>query len=303
MQHRPWGITNCDHTQDVGLCCSGDAKASGSKGLLLPKKEVSGPSDYQLDWTFKGGFSSTTGGAKTRGPALKPLFGGDIESSGFHFVPGAGLGFDPWGYINPDSYTVYMHVWLDKTTGMRNLLHSNGWQKDGIYVNSKLMVAPEQLEIQCEEKILPNRFYKYVVRRAETGEISLFLHGGLCAEGVPDKKMGFKDVLRLNPHSMSFVADMAGQNGEGYVSRIRVFNKALTDEEVAAICDCQLPERGPQCKDVIVVMRSLWRRSFPVKSERQTLVSTRQVDGWRREAAKGSTCSGTRVWSRVSLVS
>lgn len=267
-RHRPWGITNCDHTQDVGLCCSGDAKASGSKGLLLPKKEVSGPSDYQLDWTFKGGFSSTTGGAKTRGPALKPLFGGDIESSGFHFVPGAGLGFDPWGYINPDSYTVYMHVWLDKTTGMRNLLHSNGWQKDGIYVNSKLMVAPEQLEIQCEEKILPNRFYKYVVRRAETGEISLFLHGGLCAEGVPDKKMGFKDVLRLNPHSMSFVADMAGQNGEGYVSRIRVFNKALTDEEVAAICDCQLPERGPQCKDVIVV------NAVPLATEFSSQVGT-----------------------------
>ena len=186
----------------------------------------------------------------TGGDDLGVVFGGSFSgSSGFYFKSGMGLGVDPFGCIPEEEYTIYMRVKLEQTIGTRFLVHSSGWGKDGLVVNDNLMINPPESQLRCEETILPNTWYQFVITRTKDAKLSLYVHGGICSEGFSE--MG-EDWLNLNPHSIQFLLHGL-DNADGHVSSIRIFNESLSEERVADICSCSLPDKAVQCKYSLVM--------------------------------------------------
>ena len=62
------------------------------------------------------------------------------------------------------------------------------------------------------------------------------VQGGLCATGKPL----FSNKYLLDPNELSFFRDDGSENSGGLVTRIRVWEKALTDVEMATESGCTL---------------------------------------------------------------
>ena len=206
------------------------------------------PGTGELNFDFKKGISGLT--SSTGGDNMGIIMGGRFDgANGFEFKQGQGLGVDPHNCIPAEEYTIYMRVKLQQTVGVRFLAHSAGWGKDGLVVNTNLRINPEESELKCEETILTNTWYQFVVTRTKDAKITLYVHGGMCSEGVSENG---EDWLQLNDHSIQFF--MHGEeNADGHASSIRVFNTSLSEEKVAEICSCTLPEKGVLCKNTLVV--------------------------------------------------
>ena len=203
----------------------------------------------ELSYDLKKGASGLE--SSTGGNDLGVVFGGAFAGAdGFKFMSGQGLGVDPFGCIPSDQYTIYMRVKLQQTLGVRFLVHSGGWVKDGLVVDNNLMLAPAESEFKCDETIIPNRWYQFVLTRATDAKLTLYVHGGRCSEGISE--MGH-DWLSLNKHSVQFFLHGLKDTADGSVSNIRIFNHSLSEEEVAEICSCTLPDKGAECKYTLVM--------------------------------------------------
>ena len=263
-RHRPWGDHKCTHRQDVGICCSGDRGE-----VVAPSKCRHG----ELDYHFNENLDSSSGG-----PDLSAPWGGRFDGvKGYRFIEGQGLGVDPSGCIDPNTYTVYLNVRLDQTIGERKLVHSNGWDDAGVYVaNSHLTVLPDSAALTCDQKIVPGKFVQYVLTRAVNGEIRVYIDGALCASEIPLDPA----FLVLNPHDIMLLADTGLKNPSGFVKRVRIFNKALSEDDVAKMCNCRLTIRDKPCERHIEMNAALSGIKY----------SSVKAPTWHHCAWEGETC-------------
>ena len=199
-----------------------------------------------LEYNFADSFSSST-----RGPSLEaPRGEGYFDSNkGYHFNKGQGLSLDEWSCVNKTAYTVYMNVRLDQTSGYRRLLNSNGWGDAGLYVNGKVATFPKGGRLECDQSIAPGKNYQYVFSRGSDGTNKLYLNGYLCGMA----KLPYKKGYSLAPHHMSFMQDDGKEDASGWLRKIKIWNKQLSDKEAAAECGCALTEKGKECEQHVVV--------------------------------------------------
>ncbi len=172
----------------------------------------------------------------TSGPPLDANWGeGTFSKDGYRFNQGAGLMLDEAACINPKDWTIYMHVSLDTIGGYRRLIESDGWGDMGFYIsNGRFMLFPPQTALQCDEQIDARAMNKFAVTRTSEGDITLYMNGYKCMDGMTDYASGFK----LDPNSVWFMQDDGGENSAGLLRRIRMWNRALTPDEIAEVSGC-----------------------------------------------------------------
>lgn len=199
-----------------------------------------------LDYNFQESFASSS-----RGPSLEaPRGEGYFDATrGYRFNKGQGLQVDEWSCVNKTAYTIYMKVRLDQTSGYRRLINSEGWGDNGIYVNNKVMTFPVGGQIVCDQAIRTGQNYQYVFSRGSDGTNKLYLNGWLCGEA----KLAYKKGYTLGKHQLSFMQDDGKEDASGWLKKIQIWNKQLTDKEAAAECGCILAPEGKKCEDLVVL--------------------------------------------------
>ena len=210
--------------------------------------------DGQLNYQFSLSFISGT-----QGPSLDPAWGegdfkevmmGDKPTIVYKFPEGKGLMIDHWcvkvGKVCMPwllEYTVVVEVKLDDVIGYRKILGSAFWGDYGLYVNKYLMLVPTGTRMKCSEVIRTKKFYKFVMTRDKKGTLKLYVNGDLCAEGAPS----YKDHFKLNPNDIMIMKDDATENSGGEIANFHIWDKALANEDVQAICGCRKPEPADPC--------------------------------------------------------
>ena len=93
--------------------------------------------------------------------------------------------------------------------------------RSGLYVNDVYQIFPRSTNIRCKERIRPTRYYKFGVTRTASGEVTLYLNGGICVGGKP----GVSENLVLDPKDIVFFHDDGSENPSGEVRIVcfRVF--------------------------------------------------------------------------------
>eukprot|EP00960_Hanusia_phi_P074325 768213-Hanusia_phi.AAC.3 len=208
-------------------------------GLIICEKPcING----ELDFHFRQDFLSTT-----YGPPLDPSWGeGNFVGphGPYEFPAGKGLQLDRKRCISGNAWTILIHASLADTDGWRRIVNSKGWGDTGVFVNKVYRMYPTSTEIACQEQIDPNKMYIFGVSRSAAGEVKLYLNGEVCSKGSPD----ISNKFSLDLDDMQFFHDDGGQESAGQVSRIRMWNHQLDDQQVAVLCDCKLPQVGTECE-------------------------------------------------------
>ena len=209
----------------------------------------------RMDWSFDGSFESSSGGpsldaawgeGKFRAEAKWKPFQGLLKT-GYKFDQGKGLKVDESRCVKtPKYYSVLVDVLLDKTDNWRALMTTEEWGGNGMYVNGNYQLRPTNL-VCGDEPIRPGRYYKFGLTRTDKGIVTLSLNGYSCAEGKPSSVEGFK----LDPETAVFLRGPHGASSGGYVKRIQVWDKALSEAKMLEAAGCILPAKQKICKRTI----------------------------------------------------
>eukprot|EP00961_Rhodomonas_salina_P114611 1541774-Rhodomonas_salina.1 len=208
--------------------------------------------DGTLDYSFAGTLNSDT-----EGPALEAIWGdGKYQTGntpGYKFNKGQGLFLKPGTCITTtDSYSIIIDASLDRADLWNRLVASDGWRRAGLFVHSnKFEIAPEDSEIICPATIFNNRVYKFGMTRDEDDNVKLYLNGWMCAKGAVSD---LSKALELNAEDMSFFHDLNDQDSSGLVSRIRIWNKVQSDDDMATAMGCKLIAASTDTCTATVVM-------------------------------------------------
>lgn len=199
----------------------------------------------ELDYTLQETFAS-----KTKGPSLDAYWGtGTFDAvNGYRFLAGQGFQLDEFNCIPGPAYTIYMKVRLDQTSGFRRLINSDGWGDSGLYVNEQVQTFPLGNQLKCTEQIRVGLFYQYVLSRTKDGDVSLYLNGYPCGRS----KVPYQDGYKLDDHGVQFLKDDGTEEASGYLKRIKLWDHALTDGEVATECGCVLTTAADTCDSSVV---------------------------------------------------
>jgi hypothetical protein len=218
--------------------------------------------DGFLDYQFGGMYTSSSNGpmllAKwgegsfNEGSETQYLNSGTVNRW-YRFGAGQGLQLNEATCISQSKWTIIIWARLDQVNGARQLMGSEAWSEDGLFVaNSKYRFLPESAGLACDEIIRTTRFYQFGVTRSDDGTVTLYLNGFKCSTGKPDNKDGFtpaKDDITFFRSGGSNAANVAG-----YVQSIRLWNKALKSDEMLKACNCKLPsESSKACGSTIVM--------------------------------------------------
>jgi hypothetical protein len=196
----------------------------------------------KLEYTFKNEMLTSN----TKGPSLEDLWGeGTFDANGrYRFEKGQGLALEQGRCLKSGAYTIYIKAAVDLVTGWRRVVQSEGWGDAGFYVNKVFQTFPVASGIKCEEQIRPGLEYQYVITRSVGGDIKLFLNGWLCGKGKPP----YGGKYALDPEGLWFFRDDGSENTGGYLKKIVLWDKELSDAEVREECACELPSEGARCK-------------------------------------------------------
>ena len=223
--------------------------------LICEMPCVEGRLDYDL---LEGSLLSTTQGPPLIAAWGAGYFAGD---NGYRFMPGKGLQLDqdeegcmndhkPVNGTNPPNlaYSILFRARFDTPWGWRNLVRSKGWGDYGLYVNNYLQMFPVGANMKCKEKIDANKFYTIGMSRSADGILKLYINGFLCAKGSP----AYVRQYALSQHQVDFFHDDGSENTAGYVKRIRMWNKELSEAKMAKLSACRLTEESQRCERNIV---------------------------------------------------
>jgi hypothetical protein len=174
------------------------------------------------------------------------------------FEAGQGFDLNEAPCIKPESYSILIEARLDTTSGPRQILGSATWGSDGIFVDNKFQILPKSIGIECAATIFPSKFYQFGIVHTKDGEVSLYLDGYQCATGSPKENKGFV----LDANDVYFLHSDTGKHSAGYVNRIRLWDHALTNKEMASASGCSLTQEGftSTCDDPPAVFVPLYSK-------------------------------------------
>jgi Concanavalin A-like lectin/glucanases superfamily len=221
--------------------CSSDA----ARATPDPAAGVPGPT---ADYLFQSSLESSLGTA----PDLLEVEGGSsvFTADGktgvtvLRFAGGRGLALAPTTQVIPSSeYTIELLFRLDLLTGYRKIIDfKDGTADDGLYMLGCLTFYPK--EQQAFTAIGTDSYVQVVLTRDSTDQVVGYVNGvrqfafadrdGLAA-------VNGKKTLRF------FVDDLTttGEHSSGTVSQIRLFDGALTANEVAALACTEIAIADP----------------------------------------------------------
>jgi len=136
-----------------------------------------------------------------------------------------------------------MNVKLDSTSGgPKAIMTTMFWgQGAGLYVNNYLQLDPSGSNMVCNERpVRAKEWYYLAITRTDQGNITLYVDGAACARGSPP----FYTSYDLHPKDIYFLHDDKGLESSGMVKSIRMWNKHMTDTEMAGEMGCLLPIRA-----------------------------------------------------------
>lgn len=200
---------------------------------------VSGSSSSTLvaDYQFQNSLNSTAGNP----PALLNLGGNSFASVGVDNRVRRALKFDSnngvamfstAGVVSNQSYTVVVLFSLNQTFDNYRLLDfKNGTSNNGLYCSFDRVVFTSKGG--SDNRVLtPNNFVQLAMSRNTAGNVAVYVNGISQFSFVDTNS----DAL-LEGNTLRFFRDNAG-DGEasaGFVARIRLYNTALSSNEIAAL--------------------------------------------------------------------
>lgn len=210
------------------LCC-----ALGAASAAASAAEVA---DYRFDLDF----TSSIPGA----PDLVELapFGGVfaheavLGRNAWLFPEGVGLGLDTMGLVAAGEYSIAMQVRVSETDPYMKLIDTSGLQSDfGFYVIGEDIGFYDETFGEVGGPLQPDTYYSIVVTRAANGTYTGYI------DGEPRFSFNDADGYSLIPADgmLYFLRDdeatFNGENADGAIARLRLFDTALTAAEVAAL--------------------------------------------------------------------
>ncbi len=178
--------------------------------------------DFRLD----GNLTNAAGGALTIANN-----GGTLGATGINF--GANKGPTISGFSNPANYSIETTFRFDVTSGYRRILNLlNGSSDTGLYnLNGRLNFY--NLTTSASVAFAPNQMSTVVFTRDMAGNAVGYVNGAalISFNNAALTNIGFANVLHL------FVDDNAvgGEASPGFVDYIRVYDTALTANQVAGL--------------------------------------------------------------------
>lgn len=159
----------------------------------------------------------------------------------------------------------------------------------GLYVNSQYQLFPSSSGLKCEETIFPGQLYKFGITRGEDGVVALFLHGGKCAGGSPLFSGGYE----LDASYVTFFKDEGDENTGGTLRQVRLWDRALTLQEMATECGCTLTEPAPKCPNHVVYNVPYFRTAY------SSVWDNNAVGYWHGQGRLSSPQAWSSRWNSV----
>jgi hypothetical protein len=180
------------------------------------------------DYKFQGSLDDEFGG-----PSLVAL-GGVVQASSYDFAANQGLSLSG-ALPNPASYSIAMNFRFETVAGYRRLLEFKNLTADpGFYVLSGMPTFYPGYLLQ-QEVFFANVFSEFVLTRDNsTAQVSAYVDG--------INVINFLDPAGMTVFSgpngiIHFFQDEGSEASAGSVNRIRLYDGALTAQEVASIND------------------------------------------------------------------
>jgi Ca2+-binding RTX toxin-like protein len=152
----------------------------------------------------------------------------------YQFAAGSGLSLDTSGLPSQSEYSIEIWFRLEDVLGFKKLVDFDGLQADtGLYVISGyLQLFGDGSEPISTLTINANEYNRLLMTRSASGVVSVYLNEQLTLSFTDNAVVSDISTGALN----FFVDDVATGNTEvsaGAVAQIRLFDKALTPDEVA----------------------------------------------------------------------
>ena len=261
-------------------------------GLLLCaarcKKEAL---DYELLDSLK---------SSTSGPPLVPLWGdgyftriNNVFEKGksldnipvYRYHVHQGFHIDPSYCLKTShEFSVLIQVRLDDANRFNRLLASDTWRRYGLFVKkNRLSLFPEDLDIACSAHLFKNQMYQLAITRGKGGEVKLYVDGYHCASGSVEQAPS--SGLSLDLESVQFLHDPNGNDGSGYVRRIRLWGRELTPGDILDASGCELPQEESECSGHIVMNVAYSAMKFD-----SVLANNKVGTGWARGRLDSRAC-------------
>lgn len=212
----------------------------GLTGFALLFAVAAAPAAEVADYRFDGNFESAIPGA----PALQELapFGGVFAQdallgrNAWHFPAGTGLVLDASTLVPDTQYSLLLQVRSALDTAYMKLVDTSDRQADhGLYFSYDDLGYYPRAFGDDNTLLTPNLYYTVVVTRAAGGEYVGYIDGVerfRFQDAAGESRVPASGLLHFFRDD---VATDDGENSQGAVARLRVFDTALTPAEVQAL--------------------------------------------------------------------
>jgi hypothetical protein len=194
--------------------------------LLLASATSAGAASVKHIYELDGSFADSLGG-----PEMAPA-GGTLESAGYAFGPAQGPSLS--GAIDPDTYSIEMLFSIDDTAGYKRLLAFKALTVDlGLY-NSDTAVNFYNRASSAGGVFAAGRPTHLVVTRdGATNLLAVYVDGVEQVAFVDDTDIATFTGADAIIHFLRDDSVAGGENPSGFLDRVRIYEGALTPDEVA----------------------------------------------------------------------